>query len=151
MNFIIREAKITDLPHIVEFQRNMASETENLALDESILNAGVKAVFEGNEKGKYYVAENSGEIVASLMITYEWSDWRNGTVWWIQSVFVTPGFRRYGIFRKMYAHLKSIVEQDQEIRGLRLYVDNRNVIAQSVYESIGMNGEHYRVFEWMKS
>ena len=89
-------------------------------------------------------------VVASLMITYEWSDWRSGMVWWIQSVYVTPEFRRRGVYAGLYSHVKSFVDGDPAIRGIRLYVDERNKPAQEVYARLGMNGEHYRVFEWMK-
>ena len=84
------------------------------------------------------------------MITYEWSDWRNGMVWWIQSVYTVPEFRRRGIYAALYAHIRAQVEPDPAIRGIRLYVDNRNASAQEVYARLGMEGEHYRVFEWMK-
>ena len=127
----------------------MARETEELELDREVLTSGVQAVFADPALGRYYVAEENGKVIGSLMITYEWSDWRNGTVWWIQSVYVIPEFRRRGIYAGLYAHVKQIVEQST-VRGIRLYVDKRNTAAQQVYTRLGMNGEHYLVFEWMR-
>ena len=115
-----------------------------------ITTKGVHAVFANPSYGRYFVAEAEGRVVASLMITYEWSDWRNGDWWWIQSVYVVPDFRRRGVYAGLYEHVKAMVEAEPSIRGIRLYVDNRNKPAQEVYARLGMEGEHYRVFEWMK-
>ena len=145
-----RPAHPTDRATIVEFQLAMARETEDLELDRDILVRGVEAVFADPSLGRYFVAELDGRVVASLMITYEWSDWRNGTVWWIQSVYVAPEGRRQRIYAGLYEHVKQLLESDASIRGIRLYVDRRNVPAQEVYKRLGMNGEHYQVFEWMK-
>ena len=147
---IYRPANIADLPTIVAFQLAMARETEDLELDEAVCTRGVQAVFERAELGQYFVAEQGGRVVASLLITYEWSDWRNGMVWWIQSVYVLPQARQQGIYAGLYAHIKTIVQADETLRGIRLYVDQRNKRAQEVYARLGMNGEHYRLFEWMK-
>ena len=144
-----REAVPADASTIIEFQLAMARETEDLELDRGILTAGVNAVFADPALGRYYIAQDDGRVIGSLMITYEWSDWRNGMVWWIQSVYVIPEFRRRGVYAGLYAHVKSMVEQST-VRGIRLYVDKRNVPAQDVYTRLGMNGEHYLVFEWMK-
>lgn len=145
-----RDADRADAPAIAEFQVAMARETEDVALDRAILGRGVAAVFDDPSHGRYYVAESNGEVIGSLLITYEWSDWRNGMVWWIQSVYVLPAFRGRGVYAGLYAHIRAIVEPDPSIRGIRLYVDNRNASAQQVYTRLGMEGEHYRVFEWMK-
>jgi GNAT superfamily N-acetyltransferase len=145
-----REATSDDAASIVEFQLAMARETEGLELDRATLSRGVAAVFANTTLGRYFVAEEEGDVIASLMITYEWSDWRAGTVWWIQSVYVVPTFRRRGVYAGLYSHVKTFVEGDAAIRGIRLYVDERNKPAQDVYARLGMNGEHYRVFEWMK-
>lgn len=150
MNIQIRTAREEDLPIIVEFQLAMALETENLQLDKSTVEKGVAAAFHDSAKGQYFVTEIDGEIAASLMTTFEWSDWRNGMVYWIQSVFVKEKFRRLGIYRKMYAHIQDLVKKDENVRGIRLYVDKSNVRAQKTYENTGMNGEHYQLFEWMK-
>ena len=144
-----REALPTDASAIIDFQLAMARETEDLELDREVLTRGVHAVFADPALGRYYIAESDTRIAGSLMITYEWSDWRNGMVWWIQSVYVTPEFRRRGVYAGLYTHVKSMVEQST-VRGIRLYVDKRNTAAQQVYSRLGMNGEHYLVFEWMK-
>ena len=150
MEITYRQGLPTDAEAIVAFQIAMAHETEDLALNEEICTRGVHAVFERADLGKYYVAEQDGKVIGSLMITYEWSDWRNGMVWWIQSVYISPAVRQQGIYAGLYAHIKNIVQADEKLRGIRLYVDERNQHAQKVYTRLGMNGEHYRVFEWMK-
>jgi GNAT superfamily N-acetyltransferase len=146
---LIRKAKPSDAASIVDFQLRMALETENIELIPEIVTKGVDAVFQDQSKGQYYVADSGGKIVASLLITYEWSDWRNCNVWWIQSVFVIPEFRRNGIFRKMYSYIKQLAEE-QDIAGLRLYVETKNSGAQKTYEALGMNSEHYAFYEWMR-
>lgn len=146
----IRKAKEEDLSTIVEFQLAMALETENLHLDKPTVEKGVAAAFHDLAKGQYFVTEIDGEVVASLMTTFEWSDWRNGMVYWIQSVYVKENSRRLGIYRKMYAHIQELVRNDDNVRGIRLYVDKTNIRAQKTYENTGMNGEHYQLFEWMK-
>jgi GNAT superfamily N-acetyltransferase len=147
---VYREASPTDAESIVEFQLAMARETEELELDREILTQGVSAVFANVSLGRYFVAAHEGGVIASLMITYEWSDWRNGNVWWIQSVYVVPEYRKRGVYAGLYQFVKALVEETAAIRGIRLYVDERNRTAQEVYARLGMNGEHYRVFEWMK-
>ncbi len=146
-----RPAKEEDAQTIVRFQQQMAHETEGISLDQATVSAGVQAVFEDPQKGIYYVTEVEQRVIASLLITYEWSEWRNGTVWWIQSVYVEKEFRGSGIFSQLYAYIQSLAENDTEVRGIRLYVDNTNTAAQQVYSRIGMNGDHYKVYEWMKS
>jgi GNAT superfamily N-acetyltransferase len=146
-----RDARPADATDIVEFQIAMARETEGFALDRAICTKGVQAVFADRSLGRYFVADADSQLVASLMITPEWSDWRNGVVWWIQSVYVRPEYRRRGIYAGLYNHVKSIAERDANVRGIRLYVDRRNTSAQEVYRRMGMNGEHYQVFEWMKN
>jgi len=146
-----REATPSDALVIVDFQVAMARETEELDLDRQVCARGVQAVFEEPSRGRYFVAEDDGRVVASLMITYEWSDWRNGNVWWIQSVYVVPESRQQRVYAGLYSHVQEFVKADDSIRGIRLYVDRRNVRAQQVYTKLGMNGEHYQVFEWMKS
>lgn len=145
-----REARHGDAGAIINFQIAMARETEELELDRDVLTRGVEGVFADPSRGRYFVAESDGRVVGSLLITYEWSDWRNGTVWWIQSVFVIPEMRGQGIYAGLYEYVQSMVNADPSIRGIRLYVDRRNVGAQKVYTRLGMNGEHYSVFEWMK-
>lgn len=147
----IRQADASEAAVIAAFQLAMALETENLVLDAVTVHRGVQAVFEDEGKGFYLVAVNSERIVASLMITFEWSDWRNRTVWWIQSLYVIPEMRRKGIYRQMYAWLRQQVDANDSIGGIRLYVDKSNHPAQRVYEELGMDGEHYRFYEAMKN
>lgn len=150
MNLVIEEARIQDLNIMVEFQLNMALETEDLNLNKNILEKGIQAVYEDPSKARYFVARCEDRVLGMLMITLEWSDWRNGWVWWIQSVYVLPEFRKDGIFRSLYFHVKNLVISSENVRGLRLYVDKRNIKAQKVYEALGMTGEHYTTYEWMK-
>ena len=149
MRFSYRDAVIGDAPSIVEFQIAMARETEGMTLDRETCTRGVRAVFDVPSRGRYFVAESAGNVMASLLITYEWSDWRNGNVWWIQSVYVAPDARRQGVYAGLYDHVKKTADQQGGIRGIRLYVDRRNSTAQEVYRRCGMNGEHYLVYEWM--
>ena len=147
----IRNAKETDLKDIASFQVLMAKETEDLQLDEKTVYAGVKAVMDDPSKGRYFVAEANGQAVASLLITYEWSDWRNGNIFWIQSVYVLPEYRKQGIFRNLYLHVKALAEASTDIAGIRLYMELNNGRARKVYENMGMQNGHYEVFEWMKN
>jgi GNAT superfamily N-acetyltransferase len=145
----IRKAIPNDVPSIVDFQLRMARETENLRLAPEIVEKGVTAVFRDPSKGQYYVAVSEGKVIASLLITYEWSDWRNCNVWWFQSVFVIPEFRRQGIFRKMYNHVLQLAGE-LDIAGVRLYVETKNRSAQKTYEALGMSSGHYAFYEWMR-
>jgi GNAT superfamily N-acetyltransferase len=147
--FFYRKAKPTDIPAVVEFQIAMAEETEQLKLDLSVCNEGVRAVFREPSLGQYYVGERDDRVVCSTLITYEWSDWRNGVVWWIQSVYVIPEVRRQGVYSGLYSYVKNLAQADPRVRGIRLYVDRRNKIAQQVYARLGMDGDHYQVFEWL--
>jgi ribosomal protein S18 acetylase RimI-like enzyme len=146
----IREAVPSDASAIADFQVLMAWDTERVRLDTDIVAKGVQSVFADRHKGAYYVAEIDGAPVASALTTYEWSDWRNGTVLWVHSVFVKEKFRRRGVFRALYSHIRALVESNPQLKGIRLYVDKTNIPAQAVYEAIGMDGHHYRLFEWMK-
>jgi len=145
----IRKATPSDASPIIDFQLKMAWETEQTNLVPETVTKGVNAVFFDTSRGMYYVAEAEGHVVASLLITYEWSDWRNCNVWWFQSVYVLPDFRRQGIFRKMYIFIKNQAIA-QGIAGLRLYVETRNIRARKTYESLGMSSEHYSFYEWMR-
>ena len=110
----------------------------------------MSALFDDPNKGEYYVAMEGKEVVGCFLITYEWSDWRNGMVWWLQSVYVSETSRKSGVFRKMFEHVMIAIEQDPGIIGLRLYVDKTNERAMKVYEGMGMDGSHYTVYEKMK-
>ena len=145
-----RDATRLDTIDIVNFQIAMARETENLELSRPVCMRGVEAVFEDRNLGRYFVAESGPDLIASLLITYEWSDWRNGVVWWIQSVYVRPEDRGRGVYTGLYHHVKKLAEGYEMVKGIRLYVDRTNTGAQAVYRRLGMNGEHYLTFEWMK-
>jgi ribosomal protein S18 acetylase RimI-like enzyme len=146
----IRKATSTDIPVIADFQLRLAQETENVTLDLAVVTRGLKALFDDPSKGTYYVAEYKDETAGCHLVTFEWSEWRNGTVWWLQSVYVKESHRKNGVFRAMYDNLINLIHNDPTVLGLRLYVDKTNVRAQQVYEALGMNGEHYTVFERMK-
>ncbi|MDR2886991.1 MAG: GNAT family N-acetyltransferase [Bacteroidales bacterium] len=145
----IRKATQEDMPAIAEFQIKMAMETEGLALLPETVEDGVKAVFDKPGRGQYWVATSDSKVIASLLVTYEWSDWRNAEVWWLQSVYVEPQFRRMGIFSKMYGYVKAEAER-YGATGLRLYVEANNVAAQKTYEAAGMKSGHYLLYEWLK-
>jgi GNAT superfamily N-acetyltransferase len=144
----VRKAIPGDISVIVDFQKRMALETENLQLDNSIVENGVRAVFEDPNKGFYIVAHQDNRVVASLMLTPEWSDWRNRYFLWIQSLFVVPAFRNNGVFKKMYSYVKELVKTSDDFYGIRLYVEVGNTLAQEVYSKVGMNPDHYKMFEW---
>ena len=129
----------------------MALETENLILDSKTIKEGVTAVFSDPSKGYYFVAEENGKVIGSLLTTFEWSDWRNGTVLWIQSVYVLPEHRKKGVYRILYSHIKSMVEQDNNLKGIRLYAEKSNTTAQIVYKAMEMTDEHYLLYEWLKN
>jgi GNAT superfamily N-acetyltransferase len=144
----IRKATLSDSSVIIDFQQKMAWETEQMLLIPEIISKGVNAVFADPNRGQYWVALDNNQLVASLLITYEWSDWRNTNVWWFQSVYVLPEYRRKGIFSSMYRHIKD--EADKEsVAGLRLYVETNNSKAQFTYEALGMKSLHYKMYEWM--
>jgi GNAT superfamily N-acetyltransferase len=146
----IRKATVNDITTLIDFQQRLAEESEGVSLHADTLRKGMTALLNDPSKGFYNVAEDGKEIVGCHMITYEWSDWRNGMVWWLQSVYVKESHRKQGVFTKMFENLSSIVEHDPTIIGLRLYVDKTNERAQTVYAAMGMNGDHYTVFELMK-
>ena len=150
----IREARIDDSDFIAQSQVSMAWETEEMKLDPPTVKLGVAAVFQDPSKGKYFIAveENQGREtrIGCVLTISEWSDWRNGTVLWIHSLFVIPTERGKGVYRQMYEFLQNRVQTSNDLRGLRLYVDHRNVSAQKIYQKLGMSKEHYSMFEWMK-
>ena len=149
-NFTIHKAQQKDIPYIVEFQQKMAFETEGLQLNNSILTKGVNTLFNHPEKGFYLVVISEETTIASVLLTPEWSDWRNSTFLWIQSLYVMPDFRKLGVFRQMYSNVKSMVDSSEEYAGIKLYVDEHNLVAQIAYSHVGMRHSHYRLFEWEK-
>jgi GNAT superfamily N-acetyltransferase len=147
MNIIIRLAIASDANIITDFNAWMAKETEHLELDRERLRNGIEALIADSMKGRYYLAEADGKVVGQLMITYEWSDWRNATFWWIQSVYVHPEYRKRGIFRTLYQYVESIARKRGDCCGLRLYVDESNKRAQQTYKVLGMKQSHYQIMD----
>lgn len=143
----VRQAHSEDAPTIVAFNQAMAVETEGKALPDEVITAGVQRVFEEPAHGFYVVAEAAGKVAGTLMVTKEWSDWRNGVFWWIQSVYVLPAFRGRGVYRRMYAFVKQRASQNPEVCGFRLYVEKNNQIAQKTYQTLGMAETHYLLYE----
>lgn len=146
---LIRAADVSDLDSLVRFNQGIALETEDKHLDEVTLRAGVQAILTNDSLGFYTVAVCEDSVVGCLMVTKEWSDWRNGVFWWIQSVYVDAAFRRQGIYRRLYEHVK-IMADEHNVCGFRLYVEKDNSIAQSTYQSMGMNETVYRMYEELK-
>ena len=149
MGISIRNAAITDAAIIASNNSCMAEETEGRTLEPDIIGPGVEALLADPGKGRYWVAESAGQIVGQLMVTYEWSDWRNGMLWWIQSVYIAPDFRRQGVFSALYHHVESLAATEPDVCGLRLYVEDNNHRAQQAYEALGMVKPSYVVMESM--
>ena len=145
----IRKALLTDAPIIAGFNTAMAIETESKILEEKKISAGVENLFRHPEYGFYIAAEIENRVVGCLLITYEWSDWRNGLIWWIQSVYTNPEFRRRGIYRQMYSYIKTMALSAKNICGIRLYVEKENTTAQSTYKNLGMIETVYNMYEEM--
>lgn len=143
----IRLAKVEDAPAMVEFNQAMALETEGKRLDGDVLQKGVAAVFADSDKGFYVVAEDAGRIVGGLMVTFEWSDWRNAWFWWIQSVYILPDQRGTGLYRRLYDFVKSKAAENGNVCGFRLYVETENDNAKAVYDRVGMHQSHYLMYE----
>ena len=144
----VRPAGVQDLEWLIAGNLALAEETERMRLDEETLRRGIRALLESRAPGRYWVAELDGRVVGQLLITFEWSDWRNRMVWWIQSVFVVPDARGRDVLRTLYntARREALAAG---AGGLRLYVDTTNMPAQAAYAALGMKGDHYRVFEDM--
>ncbi|MGM0508882.1 MAG: GNAT family N-acetyltransferase [Fusobacteriota bacterium] len=147
---IIKEAQKEDLEDIVKNNFNMAYETENIKLDKEKLTLGVSKLIDDPQKGRYYVYKEDDQVLGQLMITTEWSDWRNGDIWWIQSVYVKKKYRDQGIFKKLYKKVENIVNNNEKICGLRLYVEKENDLAKKVYEKMGMQKSYYEIYEKIK-
>ncbi len=147
MDIRIREAAPADGPAVAEFNMLLARESEGLHLDAASVRAGVKAVLTDRAKGIYFLAEADGAVVGQTKITYEWSDWRNGNIWWIQSVYVKPEFRRAGVFRALFNHVRALAKARTEVCTIRLYVHGDNTRACQSYQRLGMARTRYEVFE----
>ena len=148
-NVQLRKGQQSDLPALVRFNQAMALETETLSLDEVLLTKGVNALLSEPEKGFYLVAEadGDGEIVGSLMVTFEWSDWRALNYYWIQSVYIRPENRRQGIYGKLYQQVKTIAAENGGAASFRLYVEQENTKAQQTYQALGMEQSYYLMYE----
>lgn len=147
MSLTIRTARQGDCALIAAFNAALALETESRQLDASRLEEGVCALLADPDKGSYFIAERAGEGVGQLLITREWSDWRNGWFWWIQSVYVREDCRRQGVYRALFQHIHELARAQPEVCGLRLYMDSENIRARAVYERLGMRHAGYEVFE----
>jgi ribosomal protein S18 acetylase RimI-like enzyme len=143
----IRDAVREDMPRLVEFNLSIALDTEGKHLDEQVLTCGMSALFDEPHRGFYMVAEVADKVVGSLMVTTEWSDWRDGDFWWLQSVYVDPEFRRNGVFRALYTEAKQRAKNTSRVCGCRLYVERDNAAAQATYARLGFAETNYKVFE----
>jgi ribosomal protein S18 acetylase RimI-like enzyme len=136
-----------DSATIADFNSRMAWETESRRLDPERVGKGVTALLKDGSKGRYFVAESDGRIVGQLLLTFEWSDWRNGTFWWIQSVYVAERFRGRGVFRSLFQHVQNLSKEASDVCGLRLYVEAQNQTARETYAKLGMQRTSYEIFE----
>ena len=143
----IRPPRAADAAVIAEFNIRLAAETEHLQLDPSRVLAGVEAVLADPAKGTYWIAEAGGEVTGQLMITFEWSDWRNGVFWWIQSVYVRQDWRARGVFKALYRHVERLARSRSDVCGLRLYVERDNQRAQRTYQHLGLHPTSYDIYE----
>jgi GNAT superfamily N-acetyltransferase len=143
----VRRATLGDVATVIEFNRLLAHESEGKTLDLDKLGPGVHKALADDSKGRYFLAAIDGQTAGQLGVTYEWSDWRNGWFWWIQSVYVRPEFRRQGVFRALFKHVFDSASADPEVIGIRLYVERDNHAAHKTYESMGLEWTTYQVME----
>lgn len=146
----ISQATLQHVDKIATFQVAMAKETEHIELQKEVVEEGVRYFFGHPEAGFYLLALYNQKVVGSLLVQYEWSEWRNAKVIWVHSVYIMPPFRGKGIYKKLYERVREIALQSSEIAGIRLYVDKTNANAKKVYERMGMSSQHYDLYEWMK-
>lgn len=146
----IRKGELRDADTIARFNAQMAFETEGKELIPEVIGAGVRRLIETPSLGFYLVVEREGRVIAGLLITNEWSDWRNGLFWWIQSVYVEKDFRRQGVYRRMYEHVREMAKADAGVCGYRLYVEKDNDVAHATYASLGMKETDYQLYEELK-
>lgn len=147
MTWIIRDARPDDWSVIAGFNRRMALETEGKRLAPDVVAAGVQRVLADPGLGRYFVAEQDGEIIGQLMITLEWSDWRNATFWWLQSVYVAEPWRSKGVFRSLYQHVEALARATRTVCGIRLYMEEHNARAHRAYEALGIRRGGYLLLE----
>ena len=145
----IRDANASDAEIIADYNARLALESEGMRLDPGLVGPGVRTLLRDASKGRYWMAEADGRVVGQIMVTYEWSDWRNGMIWWIQSVYVHGDYRRTGVFSALYRHVESLARKDPDVCGIRLYVEHENERAQRTYQSLGMKMTDYRVMQSM--
>ena len=146
INIKIREAVKPDIPVIAEFNQALAKETENIQLNAEILASGISNALDRDEC-HYFIAELNGQVIGQTMITYEWSDWRNGIMWWFQSVYVQPEHRGKGVFRALFYHVEQLAKKHPDVKALRLYVMQNNVTGKNTYSALGMTDSGYVVYE----
>lgn len=144
---LIRTGEESDAAALTEFNIAMALETENKILTLEVVSNGVQTLLKNSQYGFYVIAEKSGEITGSLMVTTEWSDWRDGEFWWVQSVYVRRDCRRQGIYRRLYEYIKAKAAKRGNVCGFRLYVECDNAVAQQAYSKLGMSETFYKMFE----
>jgi RimJ/RimL family protein N-acetyltransferase len=144
---LVRAARQDDVTLMARWAEAMALESEDTQLDRKTVRRGIQRAFDDPQRGRYFMAECAGEPVGTLMLTWEWSDWRDGWWWWIQSVFVANAWRRRGVYRAMHAHVLALAAADPDVRGLRLYVERDNASARRTYEFLGMQDPGYVMYE----
>jgi GNAT superfamily N-acetyltransferase len=147
VNITVRDATMADVDTIVGYNQRLAGETEGKTLAASVIGAGVRRGFASPGLCRYFVAEVDGRVVGTTMLTYELTDWRDGVIWWLQSVFIEPEHRRHGVFRAIYRHIEALAREHPDVRGLRLYVHRDNARAMQTYESLGMEKAGYELYE----
>ena len=145
-DIFVREAEQSDVSTLIEYNLSLADETESISLDKNILRLGIEKALELNDC-RYLVAELDNKIVGQTMLTSEWSDWRNGVIWWMQSVYVNPDYRKRGVFQSILKHIENLAEKTPEVKALRLYVMDDNQIARRAYQNLGIKNSSYLVYE----
>ena len=142
----IRAAHAADADVLRDYNLALALETEALKLDPEVVLAGIHALLADDSKGRYFVAECEGRVIGQVMHTFEWSDWRNGMFWWLQSVYVHPEFRSRGVFTVLFRHVEALARADAGVCGLRLYMEHANHRARGAYVRLGLSPAGYEVF-----
>ena len=145
-DIFVREAEQSDVSTLIECNLSLADETESISLDKNILRLGIEKALELNDC-RYLVAELDNKIVGQTMLTSEWSDWRNGVIWWMQSVYVNPDYRKRGVFQSILKYIENLAEKTPEVKALRLYVMDDNQIARRAYQNLGIKNSNYLVYE----